>query len=83
MVREATKEKEGSLNIIRRKGSALLMGVSAEGLISMMEKVRRTIMKLLLFEDCYSNSLHLLLSRSVFSAPDRLSEQRDERDSLV
>lgn len=39
-------------------------------------------MKLLLFEDCDSNSLHLLLSRTVFSAPDRLRGERDKRDSL-
>lgn len=32
-------------------------------------------MKCLLFEDCDSNSLHLLLSRSVFSASDRLREK--------
>ena len=53
------------------------MGVSEEGtfLNLMLKKVRQKIMKLLLFEDCDSNSLHLLLSRSVFSAPDRLREK--------
>lgn len=33
-------------------------------------------MKLLLFEDRDSNSLHLLLSRSVSSALDRLEEKK-------
>lgn len=42
----------------------------------MMKKGISRIMKLLLFEDCYSNSLHLLLSRTVFSAPDRLQGEK-------
>lgn len=49
----------------------------------MLKKERKKIMKLLLFEDCDSNSLHLLLLRSVFSASDRLREETDKRDSLV
>lgn len=36
-------------------------------------------MKLLLFEDCDSSSLHLLLSRNAFSAHDRLSEETYKR----
>lgn len=36
---------------------------------------RRKIMKPLLFEDCDSSSLHLLLLRSVFLASDRLGEK--------
>lgn len=50
----------------------------------MLERKReKKIMKLLLFEDCDSNSLHLLLWRSVFSASDRLTEKTDKRDSPV
>lgn len=39
-------------------------------------KKREKIMKLLLFEDRDSKSLHLLPWRSVFSAPDRLGEEK-------
>ncbi len=63
----------------------LFMDVSEEVAFfdQMLKEDRRKIMKRLLFEDCDSNSLHLLLSRSVFSASDRLREQTDKRVSLV
>jgi len=63
--------------------SALFRGVSEESanFNLMMKRGRNKIMKRLLFEDSDSNSLHLLPSRSVFLAPDRLAEKRDKRDS--
>lgn len=46
-------------------------------------KERSKIMKPLLFEDCDSSSLHLLLLRSVFLASDKLGKKADKRDFLV
>lgn len=65
-------------------GSALFIGwrwLFSTRCLSKTE--RKKIMKLLLFEDRGSNSLHPLLLRSVFSASDRLREKTDKRDALV